>query len=320
MAQDPALNNFEHAPGTAIAPADTLGRVRKVGDGPRIMLLISGLGFGDSIWNEFMEARKSAYTMYAVTLPGFGETAPPAMPPAGSRFAEAPWTYSAIRAIEQLLAKERVKRVTVVAHWALASQVALQLAIDHPDLIESVVLIAGVLKSYYASTPAMLDWNLEQRSKYVQDFGERWFKTVTRRTWDDNNYMSYDYAVNPLRGLFLWREAARPTLPVWIRYLLEFYSFDQTSRLKDLRTPVLVLQPTFDDPAFFVDAGRNYMRDLCVASWRDARAANPLIEFVTIPGSRLFIMYDQPAALDNAVDRFLRRATGSVRVPGLPVD
>jgi len=301
------LNNFQHPPGTPSGTVGTLGRVRKVGTGPRRMVLISGLGFGDGIWTEFMERRSADYTMYAVALPGFGGTPPLPMPTEGTRFAERAWTRSSIQAIEQLLATEHIERVTIVAHWALASQIALQLALDHPDRVEAVVLVSGVLKSYYSGTPKMMEWSLDERSQYMQTFGEKWFKTVTRHTWDDNNYMSYDYAINPLRGLFLWREAQAPLLSVWVRYLLEFYTFDQTSRLKDLRVPTLVVQPTFDDAAYYLDAGRNYMRDLCVESWSRVRDVNDRLEFVSIPESRLFIMYDRPDALDRAVDTFLRR-------------
>ena len=41
-----------------------------------------------------------------------------------------------------------------------------------------------------------------------------------------------------------------------------------------------------------------------------AAGANDRIEFVTIPQSRLFVMDDQPNALDRALDRFLQRKAG----------
>lgn len=307
LAQDPAIDNLRHPPGTQTAAPGALGRVRKVGEGARAMLLIPGLGFGDDVWTEFMERHRSEYTMYAITLPGFGNTPPLPMPAEGSRFVEAPWTRSALQAIEGLLDRERIERVTVVAHWALATQIALRLALDHPDRVEAVVLISGVLKSYYEVDPQMMAWTPEQRSANVEALGHRWFKTVTRRTWDDNNFMSYDYAVNPRRGLFLWREAQAPTLPVWIRYLLEFYSFDLTSRLSELKVPTLVVQPGFDDPNFYVEEGRNYMRNLCVDSWRGTVGISNQLELVTVPRSRLFIMDDQPEELQRIVMAFLSR-------------
>ncbi len=306
LAQDSTLDNLRHAPGTATVADGTLGRIRVEGSGPRTMLLIPGIGFGDGVWDEFIERHRSAYTMIAVTLPGFGGTAPLAMPAGGSRYVETPWTRSAVRAIEHLLDSAGIRRVTVVAHWALATQIALRLALDHPDRVEAVILVGGVLKSYYENTPGMRDWTLEQRARVADGLAQRWFRTVTRRTWDDQNFMSYDYAVNPRRGLFLWRDAAAPSLPVWIRYLLEFYAVDVSAELGRLRVPTLVVQPGFDDPAFFVEEGRNYMRNLCLDSWRGAAELSDRLRFVPIPGSRLFVMHDQPAALDSAVARFLR--------------
>jgi pimeloyl-ACP methyl ester carboxylesterase len=307
MAQDPALNNLRHAGGTVTAAANTLGRVRQVGTGPRRMVLIPGLGFGDGIWTEFMERHKAAFTMYAVTLPGFGGTAPPAMPPEGSRFADRPWTVSATTAIRDLLDREKIDRVTLVAHWALATQLALQLALDQPGRVEAVILIGGPLKSYYENPPGMLSWSAAQRAGYAEGMGQKWFKTVTRQTWDDNNFMSYDYAVHPRRGLFLWREAQAPSLPVWIRYSLEFYTIDQSASLATLAVPVLVVQPGFDDPGFQPEPGWNYMRNLCLDSWKGVAGTNPRLEFVTIPQSRLFVMFDQPDALDRAIAAFLNQ-------------
>ncbi len=310
MAQDSTLDNLRHAAGTTTAAAGTLGRVRKTGEGPRTMLLIPGIGFGDDVWSEFMERHRSEYTMYAITLPGFGDTPPLPMPPEGSHYAETPWLNSSMQAIVSLLEREHIEHVTVVAHWALASQLALRLALEHPERVDGVVLVSGVLKSYYESTPAMLAWSAAQRAAYADGMGARWFRTVTRRTWDDNNFMAYDYAINPRRGLFLWREAQAPALPVWIRYLLEFYAVDLTPRLQELRVPVLVVQPGFDDPAWYVEPGLNYMHNLCVDSWQGARQASPKLEFATIPGSRLFIMFDQPDALDRVLGDFLRRNGG----------
>lgn len=307
MAQDPALDNLRHAAGADTAQPNTLGRVRQVGTGPRRMVLIPGLGFGDSVWTEFMERHKAAFTMYAVTLPGFGGTAPPPMPAAGSRYADTPWTKSALAAILTLLDREKIDRVTLVAHWALATQLALQLALDHPDRVEAVVIVGGPLKSYYDNTPGMLEWTAAQRAGYAEGMAAKWFRAVTRQTWDDNNFMSYDYAINPRRGLFLWREAQAPSMPVWIRYLLEFYTFDQSAALATLRVPALVVQPGFDDPGFQPEPGWNYMRNLCLDSWKGVTTLSPRLQFVTIPQSRLFVMFDQPDALDRALGSFLQR-------------
>ena len=67
-----------------------------------------------------------------------------------------------------------------MAQWALATQLALRLALDQPDRVEAVVLIGGVLKMYYEINPATLSWTLDQRRNFADAMGDRWFKTVTR--------------------------------------------------------------------------------------------------------------------------------------------
>jgi pimeloyl-ACP methyl ester carboxylesterase len=309
MTQDPKLDNLQHAPGTSTAPPGTLGRVRKVGTGPRSMVLIAGMGFGDSIWNEFMDRRLATHTMYAVTLPGFGGTAPLPMPVERARYAETAWIDSSVGALQELLVREDLRGVTVVAHWAVATQVALRLALAEPERVASVVLIAGALRATFPQQPASEQWTPEQRGQAMQVFADRWFKTVTRDTWDDNNYMPYDYAVNPRRGLFLWREAQAASVAVWVRYLLEYYAVDLRPRLPELRAPLLVVHPDFDDPGFYVeDPANNYMKDSTEGSWKGVAAVPNRLEFARVANSRLFVMYDKPDELDRVVDEFLARA------------
>jgi pimeloyl-ACP methyl ester carboxylesterase len=310
LARDSTLNNLVHPPGYRTMPPGSLGAVRSTGTGTRHMVLIPGLGFSGSVFDEFMARRTTEYRMHAVTLPGFGGTAALPMPDKPGSYADAPWTRSAERAILALMDREGIRRATLVAHWALATQIALRLALDHPDRFDAVILLAGTAKSYYASTPAMLTWTAEQRARYADGMGQHWFRTVTRQTWDDNNFMPYDYAVNPRRGLFLWREAASPLLSVWIRYLLEFYAVDITPDLARLKVPTLVVKPGFDDPTFYVEPDRDYMRNLCHDSWRGAEHATSRLEFATVAGSRLFMMYDQPEQLDRVINAFLERARG----------
>jgi len=310
MAQDSTLDNLQHPPGTVTVADGTLGRVRKVGHGARTLVLIPGIGFGDTIWTEFMQRHAARYTMFAVTLPGFGGTAPLAMPPSGVRYVEAPWIRSAVRAIIAELDRAGVPRATIVAHWALASQVALLLALEHPDRVEGVVLVAGVLKAHFTQ-PSMAAITPERRAEYAELMAHRWFKQVTRTTWDDNNFMPYDYAIHPLRAQRLWRWAAEPTLPVWVRYLVEFNALDLGPRLRELRPPVVAIQPGFDDGDFFVDGSNDYMRAMVRDSWKGA--ATDGIAFVSVPASRLFVMDDAPGALDQVLIRFLDRPVAGPR-------
>ena len=63
------------------APLGELGAVVRKGTGTRDVILIPGWGFGAEVFDSFMRANVSRYRMVAVTLPGFGATAGPPMPP-----------------------------------------------------------------------------------------------------------------------------------------------------------------------------------------------------------------------------------------------
>lgn len=304
LEQNPGLNNLIHGSDTRTVDWGELGEIIKMGTGPKKMIFISGLGFSSETYNEFLEAYHANYTIYVVTLPGFGGTAPLPIHREQPDFAETPWINSAIRGIEDLIKKENIKKSLLVAHWAVASQIAIKLAVKHPEKFDKTILISGVAKSYFESIPEMLSWNLGQREEYVNALASKWFNTVTKKTWYDNNYMPYDYAVNPLRGLFLWRDTAQASLTVQIRYMLEFYSMDVFTEIENLKIPILVIQPGFNDEGFYLDPERpNYMKNLTLDSWKGIN--HEFITFKKIDHSRLFIMYDKPAILKSIIEQFV---------------
>jgi pimeloyl-ACP methyl ester carboxylesterase len=306
MRQDSSVNNLAHAPGIALARSGTLGRIRTMGTGPRTMVLIAGMGFGDQTWDEFAKPFEAEYTMYAVTLPGFGGTAPLPLPPEPARFGTTPWIQSSIDAIRTLVDSLGRRDVVLVAHWAVATQIGLRLAIELPDRFTRLVLLSGSLRLRPDAFPGMRLDTPALRRQTVEGMASQWFRTVTRRTWDDNNFMPYDYAMNPRRGLWLWREAAEPGLTVWVRYMLEYYATDLTPDLPRLRVPTLVILPDFDDPTFYVDDPRNnYMRQFVTASWKDV-ALPDLVQQHVVHGTRLFVHLDKPAEVQKLVREFLR--------------
>ena len=299
--QDPALNNLVHADGYQTAPLGTLGRVEKVGDGPRHMILIAGAGFGGDVFDGFMSARRHDFTMHAVTLPGFDGTPAPPMPETGTSYAEQTWTNAAVDALLRLIRDEGLEEPVVVAHWYATTQIAMRLAADHPNAVGSLVIISGIARyglSIPEGTPP------EARVRATDQIAETWFKTVTRDTWDDNNFLPGDYAIHPVRALQLWREAADAPLPVWVRYLCESWACDVTSLFERIEVPTLVLIPGFDD-GFVYGASRSYMHDFCQNSWDGAPEANELITVQMIEDTRVFMMDDQPERLDEAIDAFL---------------
>lgn len=300
--QDPALNNLVHPEGYQTCEPGDLGEVRVVGDGPTPMILIAGFGFDGHAFDAFMESRKDDYTMYAITLAGSGGTPAPPMPPDGTSYGELSWTMAAVDGVRELMRTEGIEQPVIVTHWFTATQVGLRLALDSPDDIAAVVCISGVGRYTDLMIPPGI--TPAQRAQAIDGVAQNWFRTVTRDTWDDNNFLPGDYAIHPVRALQLWREAAAPDLPVWVRYLCEAMATDIIAELNGLRVPTLVLQPGFDED-FYAAEGLDYMRSYCVGSWEGAAEKSDALTITTIEDSRVFQMDDQPERLDEAVNAFL---------------
>ena len=241
-----------------------------------------------------------------MTLPGFGGSAAPPMPEEGTSYAEQTWTRGAQDAVARLIEDEGLDRPVVVGHWVSATQVVLGLALERPDLLRGAIVISGVPK-FVPTGSGMPELTTQQQRAMMVDhsFAPQWFRTVTRETWDDNNYLPGDYAIHPLRGLQLWKQAAEPPLPVWVRYLCEYWAYDATSELERLAVPVLILQPEFDSLYSRGPQRGNYMETFLHTAWEGVPERSELLTLRKIADSRVFIMDDQPEALNAAVREFV---------------
>lgn len=305
MEQDSTLDNLVDPPGYVTAAPGTLGGVLRAGKGSETMLIIPGLGFGGEIFREFIDEMSGRYRIVAVTLPGFAGTAAPPSPPEGTSFGDQTWTNSALAAIEKLIETEKMEQPIVIGHWLTGTQLALRLALRHPKKVRAVVLLAGAARMATRDTArARFIATPQARVASIDKFmAPRWFKTVTRETWDDNNFLPSDYAADPVRGLRLWRQAARPPLHVWVRYLNEFNAQDICPELERLTVPTLLLEPGFEANAH--DPGNHYMELYCSYSWE--RCGRGIVT-KKIPDARICLWYDQPKQVSDAIRAFLPQA------------
>ncbi len=307
MKQDSTLNNLVDPAGYKAAPLGSLGGVIKSGIGDRCVIFIPGLGFGGQVFDELTAALADRYTTYAVTLAGFGGTAAPPCPPESVSFSAQTWTNGALAGIEKLIADEHLQNITVVGHWLVGTQLAARLAINHPDKVKGVVLLTGAPVANFAVDTNYAKYydTYEKRVATMDKFmGARWFKYVTRETWDDNNFFPTDYAAHPVMGLRLWREAARPPLHVWVRYLCEFESQDLTREIGKLKTPTLILNPGYE--GLWVDGSNSYMvQTFGYVGWGKSLDGRANVTMRTIPNSRCCMWVDQPKAVADAMSEFM---------------
>ncbi len=70
---DSLANNLIHASGYQTAPWGSLP-YQKTGNGKQSLLILPGWGFDGSVFHDFVRNNLSDYTVYLLTLPGYGTT------------------------------------------------------------------------------------------------------------------------------------------------------------------------------------------------------------------------------------------------------
>ncbi|HKE04824.1 MAG TPA: hypothetical protein VKE91_12250, partial [Blastocatellia bacterium] len=128
MPPEQALENFAKNNGQALhrlvndsgakppggsTPLGNLGAVEKRGRGPIPMILIADIRTDWSLYRSFMDRNAERYTMYAVTLPGYGGTPAPPRPETLD-LKTTPWWDGAEKGVISLIEKNSLNKPVVV--------------------------------------------------------------------------------------------------------------------------------------------------------------------------------------------------------------
>jgi pimeloyl-ACP methyl ester carboxylesterase len=306
--QDPSLDNLVHEKNYVTAPPGGLGAVVERGKGRTDVVLVSGFGLGASAFADFMQRHEGHFHMVAITLPGFEGTAAPPMPAAGTGYGEQTWTRAAAEAVAALIRDKKLKRPILVGHSLNGPQVVMRVAIEHPELVRAVVLLAGsprfepVDESGGWPKNLTLDKKIQFTDQYM---APRWFKSVTRDTWVTNNFKADDYSTDPGRGARFADLANAPPLPVLVRWLCEFHASDLLADLPKLQQPLLVVTPKFTE-GLRADPGRSYLQAFFVEPWRSALSGRPHTETLSVDVAGIMVMDDQAAQVDQKLAEFVK--------------
>ncbi len=309
---DSTRNNLVHAPGYAEAEVGVLGAIAERGTGPVDMVLVTGFGLGASTFEPFMRRNAARYHMLAITLPGFEKSQAPAMPPPGTSYGDQTWTRQAVEAITRAIRMRGLDRPVLVGHFVNGTQVATRIAVEHPELIRALVLMAGTPR--YEPVRDGRSWprgmQVERKIVAVDSvLAPRWFKTVTPAVWVAGNFKGGDYStVDSARGRAAADLTNAPPLPVLIRYLCEFHASDAARELEHLAVPLLLLQPSFT-PELRADTTRAYLRGYFDEPWRGRFERGPRTQKRFIENAGILVMDDQPNRVDRELNAFLARYT-----------
>jgi pimeloyl-ACP methyl ester carboxylesterase len=298
-------------------PVGTLGHVEILGSGRVPLILIPGGPHTWEVWRGFAQRNAARYTMYAVTLQGYGGTAVPALGASDSIEGRA-WTSGVITALRRLIETRELDRPVIVANHLMAAYYAVRLASEVECRIGGIVAIASDPISGDALRYAVLRSPAERR----EGLHERWipfFRSVDSTTWSRGAFQPAALSDDSARAAALFRAQMATPLYTQIRYYLEYLSDDLGPELRALRVPMLSLVPRFNS-AVLPDS----VRQRLVARWGSPLAAEdsltynafwarrfgltvPSLEMRVLPSKAAVVMDDQPAWIDAAVAEFVAK-------------
>jgi len=303
---DSTINNLVLPAGYITSEYGVIPEYIKTGKGKQAMILIPGLGFDGSVFSDFMEANKNNYSLFAITIPGYGKTNAPALPSEETSYGEQSWNKGVIQGIVKLMEKEKIPKAIIAGHSTQGTQLALRMAIDYPDKVSRVIILGGHAKFISVIQGKPREFPLDTMIMYVDKYtAPQWFKHVRKKYFDDNNYVPAVYSLDSVKGAALWQQVADVSLPVIVHYLCEFFASDIKTEIHKIKCPVLIIRALFSD-ALFENPGNAYVRLQFIDAWNDVTATNTLIQVKDMPGAGVFVWKDKPKETYAAINNFVR--------------
>lgn len=297
-AESPAAEKPASQPAPPLAAAEPkvtpLAHVEVHGTGPVAVVLIPGLVSEWTAFEPFMARNAARYTMYAVTLPGFGGSEPPPTPADGESYAAAPWLANAERAVMSMVAERKLDKPVLLGQ-SMGGFVALRTAAHHPGAFRSVVVLNSM--PAWPIRPPTETMTPEQRAHAVDAEISQRAKQASDAEWMNEQARWIAASVpDPVRAKAMIASAAGVPKAVSSRYMLEYLASDLSGEIGKIGVPTLVIAPLpLSDP---------HPESLRIM-WRQqfAPVVNGTVVFFEDSGE--LITEDSPAALDRAIEQFL---------------
>jgi pimeloyl-ACP methyl ester carboxylesterase len=330
MPPEPAFENFAKNFGQSLSqlvndsgaktpagstPLGNLGAVEKRGRGPIPMILIADVRTDWSLYRKFMDRNADRYTMYAVTLPGYGGAPAPPRPETFD-LKSTPWWDGAEKGVINLIEKNRLTKPVVVG-TAASSYLATRLAVNHPDKIRAAVVISGNVYAAFRSLanpdyPATPEERVDVLMKQpgangmISEFmpalmASRESAEARIKTLAPAQLAQFSAGVREIeRARALAVDDAASSDPRAYRYNVELFASDLTGSLKNLTVPLLAIPAIHDDNA----PGQG---GPAPSQWYEAKMKYPAIPLTVVPfeNTRTYITEEAPQELDRAIEAFL---------------
>jgi pimeloyl-ACP methyl ester carboxylesterase len=252
------------------------------------VLLIPGLGSSRAVWDGEVKLLAPNYRLHVLQVSGFAGS------PAGGNAADGKMLPGIVEELHQYLAAAQMQPV-VVGH-SLGGLLALMLAQKYPGDVRKLVIVDTL--PYYAVL-----FNPAATVATMQPMADGMRKQIIATPADQFELMQQ--TVVP--ALVLNKDAAKliegadmaGDRTVFAEAMYEDLLTDLRGEVAGIKTPMLLVYP-YDSTSQGADPAK------VDAMYQAAYKTVPNVTLVRIDGSRHFIMYDQPAKLDAALEGFLK--------------
>jgi pimeloyl-ACP methyl ester carboxylesterase len=309
------VNDSGAKPSRGSTPLGNLGAVEKRGRGPIPMILIADMRTDWSLYRSFMERNAERYTMYAVTLPGYGGAPAPPRPETLD-LKTTPWWDGAEKGVINLIEKNSLSKPVVVG-TAASSYLATRLAVNHPDKIRAAVVINGNVYATFRSLanpdyPATPEERPDVLMKQPDAIGmiseflpaltpSRESAEAIIKALPPAQLARYSARIREIeRARALAVDDAVFSDPRAYRYNVEMFASDLTGTLKNLKVPLLAIPSIHDDNS----PGQG---GPAPSQWHEAKMKFPSIPITVAPfeNTRNYVTEEAPQELDRAIESFL---------------
>jgi pimeloyl-ACP methyl ester carboxylesterase len=270
-----------------------LGNFQKRGSGSVPMILIPDLGADWSVFDSFMQRNQSKFTFFAVTLSGFGDTAPPTRA-SKLDYSNTVWWNNAEAAILDLITNKKIDRPVILGHQA-GAYLAMKVALSHPDRVRGAVVLNGLLYMAHPAIPQ--NATLPERAKIVNSWTPvDLFPNPTREQYRNFYRQGVSWLCKDKnRQEQLVDLLSRTSSSTWWNYFAELATTDVSNQMKNLKVSMLVLPSVYDSPDQFKGS------EVGLQQWKSFDHSALPITVVPLENCRAYAMDDQPEKLDEAV-------------------
>ena len=257
--------------------------VEKLGNGPDI-IFIPGATCSGEVWEETVQALSGQFTCHVVTLAGYAGVEPLSTHPILPQYKEGLMRY-----IKSLPTKP-----ILVGH-SIGGFIGLQLAAEHSQLLEKLVIVDALPFLVAANNPAMTEemarsYPVESMVQQYVSMSDSAFKSMQAQVIKSmlSNKEKYETVLG-------WSiQSDRATMAYTMNELM---TNDLRDDIASIEVPVLVLGAW--DPGF--PFSQEQQKETYAEQYKDIKT----LDLVMADNARHFIMYDDPSWFMSQLRRFI---------------